>query len=183
MDNFTNPENNTQNTAGGTYSYDYMNNTTPTPTESATDYSQPGTFAGESAAWQANNQTQTEQGPVYTETYTNQYGDSSVGYTAEPEKKKMIGFAIASLVLGILAILCCCLGIWSWLLAIPGVILGIVAVVKKYAGKGCAIAGIICSALAIVLSLVMTIWAAAAGTSILESLDDYGYSTDYYDYY
>ncbi len=181
MDNFTNPENNTQNTTGATYSYDYMNNASATQTDANASYSQPGTLTGESAAWQANNQT--EQGPVYTETYAEQYSDATAGYTAVPEKKKMIGFAIASLILGILAILCCCLGIWSWLLAIPGVVLGIITLAKKYAGKGCAIAGIICSALAIVLSLVMTIWAAAAGTSIMESLDDYGYSSDYYDYY
>ena len=95
MDNFTNPENNTQNTTGNTYSYDYMNNTTTTsdmnvaantapvytapqdtapvytapqdtapvytaPQDTAPVYtaSQTGTFTGETAAWQANNQTQ-----------------------------------------------------------------------------------------------------------------------------
>ncbi len=161
MDNFTNPENNTQNTT--------------------VDYSQPGTFAGESAAWQSSNQT--EQGPVYTESYSESYAgsyeDASAGYTAAPEKKKMIGFAIASLILGILSIICCCFGL-GWITAIPGIILGIVAVVKKYAGKGCAIAGIICSALAIVLSIVMLIWTMAAGSSLMDYVEDYSYSSDYY---
>lgn len=170
MDNFTNPENNTQNTTGNTYSYDYVNNANATT-------SQTGAFTGETAAWQANNQAQQQN------TYSEAYVEPAATYSVEPQKKGMIGFAIASLVLGILSILCCCFGMWSWLLAIPGVVLGIVALVKKYAGKGCAIAGIICAALAIVLSLVMTIWSVAAGSSILESLEDYGYSTDYYDYY
>lgn len=158
MDNFTNPDNNTQNTT--------------------VDYSQPGTFAGESAAWQASNQT--EQGPVYTESYAgSSYEDVSAGYSVEPEKKKMIGFAIASLVLGILSIICCCFGL-GWITAIPGVILGIVTIAKKYAGKGCAIAGIICSALAIVLSIVMLIWTMAAGSSLMDYIEDYSYSSDYY---
>ena len=157
MDNFTNPDNNTQNTT--------------------VDYSQPGTFTGESAAWQSSSQT--EQGPVYTESYSGSYEDVSAGYTAEPEKKEKIGFAIASLILGILSIICCCFGL-GWITAIPGVILGIVTVVKKYAGKGCAIAGIICSALAIVLSIVMLIWTIAAGTSLMDYVEDYSYSSDYY---
>ena len=61
--------------------------------------------------------------------------------TAEPEKKKMIGFAIASLILGILSVLCCCCTGVSALFGIVGVILGVVTLVKKFAGKGCAIAG------------------------------------------
>ena len=65
MDNFTNP--NTQDTVN--------------------TYSQPGALTGESANWQSS--TQTEQGPVYTETYANDFIDPSVGYTAQPEKKKV----------------------------------------------------------------------------------------------
>ena len=165
MDNFTNPENNTQNTVD--------------------TYSQPGALTGESANWQSDSQT--EQGSVYTETYANDFVDPSIGYTAEKEKKKMIGIAITSLVLGILSVICCCFGL-GWITAIPGIIFGIIAIAKKYAGKGCAIAGIICSAIAIVaaiVSLIVTIAFGASMPSFIESIED-SYSSsydDYYDYY
>lgn len=185
MDNFTNPENNTQNTAENTYSYDYMNNTTATQ-DVTTSYSQPGTFAGESAAWAANNQA--EQATYSADPYANTYVDPMAGYTAVPEKKKGIGFSITALVLGIISVLCCCLGL-GWITAIPGIIFGIIAIAKKCAGKGCAIAGIICSAIAIVsaiVSLIATIAFGASMPSLMDTLDDYGYSSsydDYYDYY
>ena len=185
MDNFTNPENNTQNTAENTYSYDYMNNTTATQ-DVTTSYSQPGTFAGESAAWAANNQA--EQATYSADPYANTYVDPMAGYTAVPEKKKGIGFSITALVLGILSVLCCCLSL-GWITAIPGIIFGIIAIAKKCAGKGCAIAGIICSAIAIVsaiVSLIATIAFGASMPSLMDTLEDYGYSSsydDYYDYY
>ena len=218
--NFTNPENNTQNTMGGnTYSYDYMNNTTtndmnaaaqPTPadTYAGTTYTQeptpvytqeptpaytqpqPGTFTGETAAWQANNQAQQNAynaQPNYNAQYTNQYGNPAGAYNAAPQKNnKGIAFAIISLVLGILGLLCCCLlGGWALILAIPGVVLGIISLVKKFAGKGMAIAGVICSGLAIVLSIVMIILSAIGLNALSEYsdyYDDYSYSS-YYDYY
>ena len=160
MDNFTNP--NTQDTVN--------------------TYSQPGALTGESANWQSSSQT--EQGPVYTETYANDFIDPSVGYTAEPEKKK-VGFAITSLVLGILSVLCCCFGL-GWITAIPGIIFGIIAVAKKQGAKGCSIAGIICSAVAIlgaIVSLIATIAFGASMPDLVESLEDYSYSSDYYDDY
>ena len=162
MDNFTNPENNTQNTVD--------------------TYSQPGALTGESANWQSSNQT--SQDAVYTDTYANDFVDPSVGYTAEPEKKPMIGIAITSLVLGILSIIFCCLGL-GWITAIPGVIFGIIAIAKKYAGKGCAIAGIICSSIAIVsaiVSLIITIAFGASMPSFIEGFED-GFSSTYDDYY
>ena len=161
MDNFTNPENNTQNTVD--------------------TYSQPGALTGESANWQSSSQT--EQGPVYTETYANDFVDPSVGYTAEPAKKKL-GFAITALVLGILSVICCCFGL-GWVTAIPGIIFGVIAIAKKHDGKGCSIAGIICSAIAIVaaiVSLIITIAFGASMPSLMESIED-SYSTSYDDYY
>ena len=160
--NFTNPENNTQNVAGNTYSYDYMNNTTtatPQPEayqtsyaqDTTTSYSQPGTFTGDTAAWQANNQAQKVQQTTVFDTPT-------YNYNAVPQKKNQgIALSIVALVLGILSLVCCCFGAWNLILGIPGVIVGIIALVKKAAGKGMAIAGVICAGLAIVLGIVMTI--------------------------
>ena len=168
MDNFTNQENNT--------------------------YSQPGALTGESANWQSNSGAQTTQGPVYTETYSNDFVDPSVGYTAVPEKKGMIGFAITALVLGILSVICCCFGL-GWITAIPGIIFGIIAIAKKFDGKGCAVAGVVCSSIALVVALVGLILS-LLGLSLpmmasLESItsdyedyyDDYDYDYDYDDYY
>ena len=62
------------------------------------------------------------------------------------------GFAVASLVLSILSlILCCCMG-FNFILAIPALIFGILALVKRYSGKGMAIAGIIISSIAIIVT-------------------------------
>ena len=164
MDNFTNP--NTQDTVN--------------------TYSQPGALTGESANWQSSSQT--EQGPVYTETYANDFIDPSVGYTAAPEKKK-VGFAITSLVLGILSILCCCFGL-GWITAIPGIIFGIIAIAKKFDGKGCAVAGVVCSAIALVVALVglilsllgLSLPMMASLESITSDYEDYYDDYDYYDY-
>ena len=144
MDNFTNQDNNMQNTAGGnTYSYDYMNNAAntngaysqpqtaapdytqpqtaaPDYTQSqnvAQDYTQPGTYTGATAAWQAQKQAQ-QQANAYAQSYQNPYNAPMGGYASVQPKKPLIGLAIASMVLGILSILLCC---WSltWAMIFP----------------------------------------------------------------
>jgi hypothetical protein len=73
-----------------------------------------------------------------------------------PDKIKTSGLAIASLVLGILGIICC---VFGFLADIPGLILGIIALKKIKAqpqllgGKGLAIAGVVLSVIGIVLSI------------------------------
>lgn len=69
----------------------------------------------------------------------------------EPERK---GFAIASLVLGILSLVLCCL-YGGLLFGIPGLILGIVSLVKHESKMGMAIAGIITSAFGLVYGIMM----------------------------
>ena len=73
--------------------------------------------------------------------------------TPEPERK---GFAIASLVLGILSLVLCCL--FGGVLGIVGLILGIVSLVKKESKMGMAIAGIITSAFGIIFGIAMAIY-------------------------
>lgn len=66
------------------------------------------------------------------------------------------GMAIASMVMGILAVLfCCCLFYLSIPLSIGGLITGIIALKKQYPGKGMAIAGIVTSSVAIVLAIIL----------------------------
>ncbi len=74
-------------------------------------------------------------------TYSTSYED------VYEESKGYIGFAIASLVCGILSIICCCIPGLSSVLSIAAVALGIVTLVKGYEGHGFAIAGIVTGAI------------------------------------
>ena len=67
--------------------------------------------------------------------------------TTPKAKQGPIGFSIASLVCGILGLLCCCCGFFGAILSLAGVALGIVAITEKCEGQGMAIAGIVCGGL------------------------------------
>ncbi|MBP3325756.1 MAG: DUF4190 domain-containing protein [Coprococcus sp.] len=73
------------------------------------------------------------------------------------------GLGIASMVLGIVALVfSCCLYYVSLPCAIVGLILGGVSLSKKKPGKGMAVAGLVCS----IVSLVPTIIIISAGASL-----------------
>lgn len=64
------------------------------------------------------------------------------------------GFAIASMVCGIISLVCCCL-IWlSLVLGIAAVVLGVIALKSNCSGKGMAIAGIITGGIGIFIWLI-----------------------------
>ena len=73
----------------------------------------------------------------------------------EPQKDKASGMAIASMVCGILSIVLCCVWYISIILSIVAITLGIINMIKKYGGKGMAIAGIITGSFGVVLSILM----------------------------
>ncbi len=106
-----------------------------------------------------NEQNSVEEQRVQT---TNNYQDYTTNvqtqYTSynQPAPKQTNVLAIVSLVFGILSILCCCSAFIGSILGIVGVICGILA--QKQSKSGMAIAGIICSALGIVLGIAMTIF-------------------------
>ena len=88
---------------------------------------------------------------------SNAYEAQPQYYTAEPvvtEKKGNKGFAIASLICGIISVICCCLGCFSLVLAIAAVALGIVTLACKYDGKGMAIAGIVLGGVGVVMFII-----------------------------
>ena len=62
--------------------------------------------------------------------------------------------AIASLVCGILSLVCCCLSWFSFVLAVAAIVLGIITLVKKYDGKGMAIAGLVTAGIGIVIFII-----------------------------
>lgn len=116
--------------------------------------------------------------------------------TNEPDKK---GFAIAALVLGIIAIVLCCI----WYVSIPcgiiALILGILG--RKSSKKGMSTAGIVTGVIGMILCLVLYLGVVFLGLSMfnsavkstddindqlqqsLDELEDYSSSFDYdYDY-
>ena len=90
----------------------------------------------------------------------NTYSSSSYsGYDGYiPERREKKGLGIASMVLGILSLTCCCCSILGVIVAIVGLILGIIS--QKAKPNGFALAGIITSAFGIafgILGFVITI--------------------------
>ena len=118
----------------------------------------------ETPAWEQKQDTDPLTGDVVSNdtqsTYTNTPQSAQTYYSVPEEPKKeggYIGVAIASLVCGILSLLCCplawcgsCCGGLNVLLAIAAVVLGIIALVKAFEGKGMAIAGLVCGGIALV---------------------------------
>lgn len=102
--------------------------------------------------------------PVYSySSNQNQY------YSAEDTGKVTggnIGVSIASLVCGIFSIICCCATYFALVLAIAAIVLGIIAIVKKYDGQGMAIAGIATGGVGVVIAIFTIIIALTSyGTS------------------
>lgn len=96
-------------------------------------------------------------------------GGQTQYYSAESDTVKEgggnIGFAIASLVCGILSLLCCCLDLFSPILAIAAIVLGVITLCFKYDGRGMAIAGISTGGVALVFRIIILIIAFATGFS------------------
>lgn len=87
----------------------------------------------------------------------NQQYYSSGTVTANEVSNGNIGFSIAAMVFGIISILCCCFTLFSVILAIVAIVLGIVSLNGKYDGKGMAIAGIATGGFGLVLDVIMII--------------------------
>lgn len=98
--------------------------------------------------------------------YQNVNGQQSSNSTFSPS-----GFAIASLVLGILSIVCCCAWYISGIFAILSIAFAIIVLTKNKPGRGMAIAGLVCAAIGIIIAIVMLVMVVVVGTSM--SADDY----------
>lgn len=93
-------------------------------------------------------------------TQNNPYGQTYRGgipyqpYNPTPASSGgMVGFSIAGMILGILSVILCFFLCFDWIISIPGLIFSIIALSKNYAGKGMAIAGLVCSGVGTLLSL------------------------------
>lgn len=106
------------------------------------------------------------------------------GKVVEEPKKEKKGFCIASLVLGIVALVFFCL----WYISIPcgilAVIFGILGI--KTINKGMAIAGLITGAIGLVIStlIIVGLFIFGFAMGISDALDDVGngYYRNYYNY-
>lgn len=82
------------------------------------------------------------------------------------------GMSIASMVLGIVAlVLSCCFYYISIPCAIIGLILAAVALKGNKDGRGMAVAGLVCS----IISLIPAVFTIVAGSALLSSLESMGY--------
>lgn len=81
----------------------------------------------------------------------------------QPQQPEQKGFSIASMVLGICGWVAWCLPILGYPVCITGLVLGILGV--KKGGKGMAIAGIVMSAITLVLTLFNSLLGAYLGAT------------------
>ena len=91
--------------------------------------------------------------------------------TSAPAEKK--GFSIASMVLGIVSLVCCCI----WYISIPCSILAIVfsIVGKKKGGKGMATAGLVLGIIAIALYVLLVVLGVGAMAGLTSAIGDMSY--------
>lgn len=83
------------------------------------------------------------------------------------------GTAIASLVLGILSVLCCCTNVPALIMAVAGAVLGIYSYKKDPLSRTISILGIILSCIGLGLALIVCLGIGAA--SLIGALDSHFY--------
>ncbi|MGN0432521.1 MAG: DUF4190 domain-containing protein [Lachnospiraceae bacterium] len=93
--------------------------------------------------------------------YNNYNNGANVYQPMPPQEKK--GLSIASMVLGICGFLAWCIPLFGYPVCIVGLILGIVGM--KKGGKGMAIAGIVMSAITLVLTIANSALGAYLGAT------------------
>ena len=91
---------------------------------------------------------------------------------AEPKNDSKV-FAIISLVCGILSLLCSCCGWLGILIAVAGVVLGIISIKKEEDAKGMAIAGIICGGIGLLIAIIVIVSLGALSSADPESIKQY----------
>lgn len=87
----------------------------------------------------------------------NYYNTVNYGMPAPQPPKKGIGFAVASMVLGIISVVMCCSIFIRTILSIAALVFGIIALVSKQRGTGMSITGIITSSVSIIMSIILLV--------------------------
>lgn len=141
----------------------------PEPTAPETAAS--GTAAAPKAAPQGSCQPPVYQQPVYQQAAYQQM-PNNVYYQAPAGQSGGIGLGIASMVCGILSLLCCCVPVLGPLLGLAAVVMGIIGL--KAEVKGYAIAGLICGGIGLLVGAVFLIYAVSDG-GLYDTLRDTWY--------
>ena len=95
-------------------------------------------------------------------------------YQTPPPQGASVGLAIASMVLGILSLLCFCAWYISLPLGVIAIVLGVIA--KNQAdrgqagGRGMALAGLICGSIAVLLAIILLVIYFTAGPALQNKL-------------
>lgn len=139
----------------------------PTAPETAAS----GTAAAPEAVPQGSCQPPVYQQPVYQQAAYQQM-PNNVYYQAPAGQSGGIGLGIASMVCGILSLLCCCVPVLGPLLGLAAVVMGIIGL--KAEVKGYAIAGLICGGIGLLVGAVFLIYAVSDG-GLYDTLRDTWY--------
>lgn len=88
----------------------------------------------------------------------NQYNNQSYPQYGEPvQQNNSKGFAIASLVLGILSVVCCCADYLALIMSVLALVFGFLSIKKQEASKSLAIAGMILGGIGLLLFIITII--------------------------
>lgn len=106
---------------------------------------------------QNNNQSENNnQGYNGQGSFSSPYGTNPFWSQQPPQEPKSNGYNIASLVLGILSIVCCCIPVFAPAFAVLAILFFVFAK-KRGSSNGMAIAGLICGIFGAILGLINTV--------------------------
>lgn len=143
--NFDNNENPNQQ-PNYTQQNNYSNNLQP-------DYTQQNDYSNNQQYNQQYGQYNQQYGQQYNQQYA-QYGQQgySQQYPAYVESQDdSNGMGVASLVMGIISLVCCS----SFIFSVLGIVFGIISLSRKKTNNGIAVAGVVLSAVSIIIGIVI----------------------------
>lgn len=97
------------------------------------------------------------------------------------QRSPRIWASVTSLVLGLVSLVLCCCCPYLYLLAIASIVFGIISLVQKMRGKGMAIAGIIVSAVVLIIALILNIIFGSIAKDFMKLSEDPGHYVEMYE--
>lgn len=121
------------------------------------DYNNPEFNAGENSEQTVTQEQPGSETAAYVEySQVPPNGTPDMNYYVQPEKKSTDVLAIISLVMGILSLLCCCMG-FGIIFGIAGIVLAGISIANRGA-KGIAVGGLVTSIIGAVFSVIVIIY-------------------------
>ncbi len=138
--------------------------------------SQPNSFGTGEPVYQ----TQPVNNSFDGNTYQEPNFDNNIPNNSNPEeKRKSTGFAIASLVLGILSIvfICCCIPWLNLILAVLAIVFAIIDK-NKPTKTGVSTGGLVCGIIGLLISLVLMLFSGVLFTGLRDAIRSAGYDIE-----